>query len=237
LNAQEQINKPLNAGMGSFVKIALLTAALAGSGLAAGQAPTLWIAFRYSPTQVLLYAANAKDTAGFTASEASIKQVPQPIARWGGGGYLMPLTRARLSALQIQSPGEEVLHGLAPGVVLTVRFGSQQTVSATIERFVEQWGSANPEVQLGVIARIRPEDVPKFQSNRNDYFLTYKGGPPAIAGTLQRQEIAGTRYVLNSFGEIGQIIVEQGDAGWNVALWRHFHGKFMPTDIAYCYGD
>jgi hypothetical protein len=187
---------------------------------------------------MLLYAGAAKDTAGFATSDLSSKQVPQPVARWGGGGYLMPLTRSRFSALQLLSPGEEsVLRGLNPGATLNVRLSAQEAVTAVVERLVEQWGGANPEVQLGVIARIKPEDAAKFQSDRNDYFLAYQGESPVLAATPRNQEIVGPRRVLNDFGEVGQIIVVPGDDGWNVALWRHFDGKFMPTDIAYSYGD
>ena len=224
--------------MGRLMKTALLMAALVMSGLAAGEARGPWIAFRYSPTEVLLYAGKARDAAEFTTSELSRREVPQPIARWGRGGYLMPLTRDRFSALQLQTPGEEaVLRGLNPGAALTVRLSPQETVAAVVERLIEQWGGANPEVQLGMIVRIKPEDVTKFQSNRNDYFLAYHGALPAIAATPRHQEIVGPRYALNDFGEIGQIIVVQGDDGWNVALWRRFDHKFMATDIAYSYGD
>ncbi len=221
-----------------IVTVALLIAQLIGTLALADidQVSAGWIAFRYSSTEVLLYAGWATDTAGFTASDLSGGQISQPTAQWGGGGYLMPLDSNRFSALRLERPGEEaILHEFSPGAALTVRLGPKQKVSAVVEHLVEQWGGANPEVQVGVLARVKTEDLAKFRSNGSGYFLAYRGKSPAISTTPRRQEIVGRRCVLNDLGETGEIIVVKGDDGWNVALWRHFGDKFLPTNIAYSY--
>ena len=115
---------------------------------------------------------------------------------------------------------------------MTVRLNSKQTFHATVEGFVEQWGGANPHVQIGMLAQINTDELIRFRSNRNDYFLAYRGETPSISAAPRRQEIVGPRHVLNRFGSFGELAVIEGDDGWNVALWRRFSGKLMPTNVA-----
>ena len=200
--------------IGRFI-IVLFVAGLAEAGVGGP-----WIAFRYDASRVLFYTGEAKDTAGFTG-----QQLSQPAAKWGGGGYLIPLR------------GGEV-RSVALGEAVTVRISAKETLRAKVEQFVEQWGSSNPVVQVGVLAEIEADGLTRFRSSREDYFLAYRGkmlaGP---AARLLRPEITGSRHVLNRFGAIGELIVIEGEAGWNVRLWRRYSGKLMPTGVVYSFGD
>jgi hypothetical protein len=231
----------MKPGITRFLKLSLVAAALSWAavtlaGLAAGDAREPWVAFRYNATTALFYVAQPRDTVGFTPSELADKQLPQPIARWGKGGYLMSLPKERLSALQ-PSLDESLLRSLNHDEPLTIRLSARETVIATCDGFIEQWGGSNPQVQIGVLARIATNELPKFRSNSNDYFLAYKGAEPSIQAQPRHEEIVGPRHLLNKFGSIGELIVVEGDDGWSVALWRRFSDKLMPTGIAYSYGD
>ncbi len=223
--------------MAKFLTIGLSAFALSVNGIAASVSGP-WIAFRYSATKVLFYAGQAKDTVGFTTSELTSRQLPQPAAKWGGGGCLVPLPTERFSALSPDPGVGSVLRRLRRGETLTVRLGREETLQATVEGFVEQWGGANPQVQIGVLARINTDELTRFQSNRDDYFLAYRGEMPSISpAPRHHHEIVGPRHVLNSFGPIGQLVLVEGDDGWSVELFRRFSRKLIPTDVAYSYGD
>ncbi len=192
-----------------------------------------WVAFRHDSARVLLYVGQAKET----ASPLFSKQLPEPAAHWGGGGYPLPLPAERFSALQFDPHVQSLLRSLGRGETLTVRISPSETLRATVDGFVEQWGGANPQVQIGVLAHISTAELTDFQTYRADYFLAYRGETPSISAAPRPQEIVGPRHLLNSFGPIGELIVVEGDEGWNVALWRRFLGKLMPTNVAYSYGD
>ncbi len=223
--------------MARFLTIGMAASTLLVSGMTDASVSGPWMAFRYSATKVLCYVGQAKDLTGFTGPELTSKQLPQPAARWGGGGYLMPLAAGRFSALQADPGTKSALRRLGRGEILTVLLGPEETLQATVEGFVEQWGGENPQVQIGVLVRINADGLTRFQSNRDDYFLAYGGGMPSTLPAQSHQEIVGPRQVLNSFGPIGELVVVKGDEGWNVTLWRRFSGKLKPTDVTYSYGD
>lgn len=149
----------------------------------------------------------------------------------------MPVSRERFAALRWSGQAESVFRTLRRGETLTVRLGGKDSVGATVEALVEQWGSSNPEVQVGVLVRISANGLAKFEATRNDYFLAYEGAEPSILTEARPEQISGARQVLNRFGETGEILLARADVGWEVALWRRFSGKLMRTDIAYSYGD
>jgi hypothetical protein len=63
----------------------------------------------------------------------------------------VPLPAERLSALQLELGTESALRTLKQGETLIVRLSPEETLQATVEAFVEQWGGANPQVQIGVV--------------------------------------------------------------------------------------
>lgn len=160
------------------------------------------------------------------------KQLPDPTARWGAGGYLLPLSPAHLSALD-----PAVFRDLSPGRPVTVRLSETQTVPAICDHFVEQWGMSEPKIFIGVLARVAPGKLPKFHSVHSNYFLAYHGPEPTPPAEPSHEQFLGTGEVLNNLGSSGQLVLAHGEIGWNITLYRRFSGKLMATNIAYFYGD
>ena len=74
--------------------------AFVGLRTARASTPGPWIAFRYSPNEVLFYPGKMKDPTGFSNEHLERGHLSQPLARWGGGGYLMPVNLDRLAIIE-----------------------------------------------------------------------------------------------------------------------------------------
>lgn len=177
-----------------------------------------------------------KDPTGFSNEHLERGHLSQPLARWGGGGYLMPVNLDRLAIIE-RVGGTNPLEDLHVGDKLAARLDRRHSVNVVIERFVEQWGGENPVVQIGVIAQIEASDLPLFLAAKSDYFLAYYGFHPQVPNTAVSNPVVGPRRVLNDFGRLGKLVPIRGDDGWNIALWREISGELRPTSVMYAYGD
>jgi hypothetical protein len=196
--------------------------------LEADRASGPWIAFRYDANHLLFYFAEAKDPDGPTQQAAEERQLAQPLARWGSGGYLLPLAADRWETFRPK---------IRPGERISVRLNRDTAITANIDSLVEQWGAANPVVQIGALAQVNPAQMSAFRSEKSDYFLAYLGSPSAPAAPAAPTEIAGSRSILNRFGELSELVLVHGDDGWSIRLWRRIDGRLVPTAVSYAYGD
>jgi|GEM_PF-6176242 len=195
-----------------------------------------WIAFRYDTSHVLFYLGEMKDPAKFTEGTVKRQQVKNPLAHWGVGGYLIPLTSARRATFQPSSNTNfpEIHRGDHVHLLLS----GDTTVTGSVDGFLEQWGASNPIVQIGVLARVSPDQLRAFKVAKSDYFLAYLGTESAAAvSSAAGPGIIGRRRILNNFGSLGKLVLIDGDAGWNITLWRRIDGKLAPTTVSYAYGD
>jgi len=195
-----------------------------------------WIAFRYDASRVLFYLGEMEDPATLTEGEVKRQQVRQPLARWGAGGYLMPLAPLRWATFEPRSNTSFPEFHLGDHV--SVLLNADATVEASVNGFLEQWGGAHPVVQIGVLARVIPEQLSAFRAAKSNYFLAYSSpAPPAPADNAPAPDIIGPRRILNRFGGAGELVLVNGDDGWSIRLWRRIDGRLVPTAVTYAYGD
>jgi len=216
----------------------LLVTTLMAPGVMANQPGQLWVAFRYDDSRVLFYVATVKDP----TRQDYAHPLPPPMATHGGGGYLLPLPSDRLHTFV---PEIEVGRAVSPdartlppiGVALELWLGGAVRVPAVVDRYVEQWGNANPDVQVGAMAVIAPGARPAFRRAKSDYFVvTFKGAGPAPHGTGRRSRWRRTQS-LNRFDRLGELRLEAAEAGWCVTLYPSADSSVPPTGVQYCYGD
>lgn len=93
-------------------------------------------------------------------------------------------------------------------------------------------------MQIGVLARVIPDQLGAFRAAKSNYFLAYSSpAPPVPADKVPAPEIIGPRRVLNRFGGAGELVLVNGDDGWSIRLWRRINGSLVPTAVNYAYGD
>lgn len=217
----------------------LLAALLLGSDRLIGQAHGPWVAFRYDATSVLFYVETLVDP----VRQDRVLALAQPAARYGGGGDLLPLEPGRLRTFRaLGTPAEalppDLSHVPAPGARLRLLLGDDVVVPAVATRYVEQWGSGNPVVAIGMLASVDPRSLASFRAARSAYFLVDAGSdgrPP------QYEEESGVDWkrteTVNRFGFRGELRLQTADAGWCVTLYATSNGEMRPTAVRYCYGD
>lgn len=180
----------------------------------------IWVAFRYDADRVIFYTERLIDP----VVQQTVNALLAPMAEYGGGGYLLPLTPERLATFQPHAGGERV----QLNEKYTLWLDGENVVEATTEAYVEQWGSENPVVRVAVIARVaRPF--------KGDYFLISRERSPRrpFAGT-DRTPLRASRNIVGSFGPIGNLAIDRGEYGWIVALVTTSGGR---TNVEYSYGD
>ncbi len=201
-----------------------------------------WLGFRYNDQEVLVYTDQMRDSAEHRMDEVDRLHLPDPRAKWGGGGNLLPLTAERLSHFDALVPGKgSVTASVNKGTRMSVQVSADETIEGTVDRLVEQWGMDNLVVRVGFLLKIRPEQMAAFQSITSDYFLVSVGPmrdvPVLRAANTTATLLQGTRVVLNDLGSRGQIVVVSAEKGWEVALWRKTGGGLQRTEATYYYGD
>lgn len=194
-----------------------------------------WIAFRYDSTHVLFYIGEARDPENFAQREAEQRRIADPVALWGRGGYLLPLTPAHWATLE--PPLGRTFVDAHRASRITVLLARDTSLGATVDGFVEQWGSSNPVVRIGILAHVSPDQVSTFHRVQSDYFLAGFGADFTAALKDSRSKFRGRRTVLNTFGAQGELVLVQGEEGWSITLWRHADGELAPTNVCYSYGD
>jgi hypothetical protein len=197
----------------------------------AGHVNSEWIAFRYDSSHVLFYI--CKSTAAKLAIQ-SRRNYPDPIARWGQGGYIIDPQPEMLRSGNC----EEEVSVVPLNYDVGIRLDSSSSVHAVVEKYVAQWGASAPDVQVGVLAKIRPADLLRFRASKAYYFLAYTGGP-LIAEDLQRLAvpIRSKPHELSNLGSAGRILLYRGDAGWVVAICKIEGGRLVSTAVRYEYGE
>lgn len=218
----------------------LLAALLLGSDRLTGQEHGPWVAFRYDATSVLFYVDTLVDPVG----QDHVRALASPAARYGGGGDLLPLEPGRLRTFRAlgtsaETPPPDLSHFPAPGARLRLLLGDDVVVPAVATRYVEQWGSGNPVVAIGMLASVDPRSLARFRAARSAYFLVDAGSdglrPP------QYEQESGVDWkrteTVNRFGSRGELRLQIADAGWCVTLHATSNGKMRPTAVRYCYGD
>jgi hypothetical protein len=209
-----------------------------GSRILALQQDGLWVAFRYDEARVLFYGDRLQDPVRQDYS----KPMKSPAARYGAGGYLLPLTAERLQTFRDTAPPPRTAAtpgSAAPalGQRLTLMLGGGTKITATVEEYVEQWGSENPVVAIGALARIPAADLARFRDAKSSYFLIAAASRPMPPAVRADESIGGTTQVLNQFDGLGELILTVGEAGWSVTLFSRQDGSSRPTGVRYFYGD
>ncbi len=218
----------------------LLVTTLIAPSVMANQPGPLWVAFRYDATSVLFYVETLVDP----VSQDHVLALAQPAARYGGGGDLLPLEPGRLRTFRAlgtpaDAPPADLSHVPAPGVRLRLLLGDDGVVPAVATRYVEQWGSGNPVVAIGMLASVDPRSLARFRAARSAYFLLDTGSdglrPPKY------EQDSGVDWkrteTVNRFGSRGELRLQIADAGWCVTLHAPSNGGMRPTAVRYCYGD
>jgi hypothetical protein len=192
----------------------------AGSRTPRLQEDGLWVAFRYDETRVLFYIDRLQDPVIQDYSKA----MKSPAARYGAGGYLLPLTAERLRTFRDTAPPSRTR-------------AAQGSATLAPGQYVEQWGSENPIVAVGVLARVPAVDLERFRDARSSYFLIATVSRPMPGASGAAEPIRGTTQVLNQFDGLGELVLRVAEAGWSVTLFTRQDGSLRPTDVRYFYGD
>jgi hypothetical protein len=201
------------------------------------QQDALWVAFRYDEKRVLFYFARKVDPVGQDYSNP----LKPPAARYGAGGYLLPLTPQRLKtfsdAPSWPAPGDSSVVP-AIGRQLTLLLGGKTSIPATVEQYVEQWGSENPVVAVGALATVPDANRSAFKATEAAYFLVGTASQPAPRRVVpQNATLPSGSQLLNQFDRLGDLVVNAGEFGWCVTLAVDQKGVRHRTPVAYCYGD
>ena len=207
-----------------------------------GLAQGLRVGFRYDREHVLFYVGKMRDPEQFSMEDLEKLQTKQPVAEYGGGGYLLPLTTERLRTLSpVTSPGyeeEAAVDVPALGERLTVWLGGEAKLQATAEQYVEQWGMENPIVRVGILARVSLRDAAGFERVHPSAFLIGAEREVALPSTTSVGPCAGCqKTVLNWFPGLGELLLEQWEAGWSVRLYRSTADGWRGTKVLYDYRD
>lgn len=197
--------------------LAAITVLLAMTALLRARQDDSWIGFRYDDERVLFYAASLVDPV--QQHDYARLALEPPVARYGRGGYLLPLTPERLATFQPATvdPGRPRRELPAIGSEVMARSGSGNDVACIVERYVEQLGSDEPVVNVGVLARVKPASSSAFRAARGDHFLV----TPPNASVPRNPDIR----------------VRSGELWWCVTLYLGIDGEMRPSATEYCYRD
>ena len=91
-----------------------------------------WLGFRYNDQEVLVYTDQMRDSAEHRMDEVDRLHLPDPRAKWGGGGNLLPLTAERLSHFDALVPGKgSVTASVNKGTRMSVQVSADETIEGT----------------------------------------------------------------------------------------------------------
>jgi hypothetical protein len=217
----------------------LVAGALTVPSALARQQTGPWVAFRYDADRVLFYVERLVDPVRQDYS----RPLKPPVARYGAGGYLLPLSPDRLKTLRPSAPSTTATPYAGPnrvpaiGTELRLRLGGDVEVAARVEAYVEQWGSENPTVNVAAIAKVGAGGLAAFHAASSAYFLIDMDGRAAVGDGMRSGADWKRSEILNRFGQRGQLSVHIAEAGWCVILSVPRNGSLRPSTVEYCYGD
>ena len=197
-----------------------------------GFAQDFRVGLRYDRAHVLFYVSTMRDSGG--RNERALPG--NDLVEYGGGGYLLPLSKEHLQKLTR-------LNGSAAGVpelgkTFTVLLGGDAKVRVTAEQYVEQWGMENPDVRVGILARIPRADEARFgQASASAFLIQTAPGGSLPATTNSRLCSTCEKKVLNRFSGVGELVLEKYELGWSVTLYRETLTGLRGTLVVYDYRD
>jgi hypothetical protein len=194
------------------------------------QKPSLWVAFRYAPNEVISHVGSLTDPVRITMKD--VTNPPAPITRDSLCGYPLPLTPERLRTFR---PNPETIPAI--GTHMTLLTGGDDRMRVDVNRYIESW-NGDPEVGVALIATIVPTDLRRFRSTSSNYFLISTATQPIPPQSARPESQArATRTTLNRFGTMGDLIELRAELGWDITLYRVINDAMHPTSVSFGCGD
>ncbi|MEP6960585.1 MAG: hypothetical protein ABI995_00800 [Acidobacteriota bacterium] len=204
--------------MHRWLLLLLTTLPVFGIDLWAGPQHDVWVAFRFDSDRVLFYTERLVDPMRqqTTLEQATGRSGPHVPTRYGGGGYLLPLTAERLATFQPDNEPSGGGERVSLGQTYTLWLGAAATIQARTEEYLEQWGSENPIVRVAVLARVSAPDLPAFRA-APDFFLISRVSKPKPPEKTNLRTFRGTLKTANRFTGMGRLVMLGGESGFGVS--------------------